>query len=332
MKLKLTALALFIGIYSFSQKMPELRHADKIRIREAINISAQFGDKLWKGFTAVPFVIILVTDSTEFLINHPNPTSDFKLLGPDDVLKTAIYYRKTRFNPHFLATFPAVNGVSCIVVGTPENTNKNSTEWIITLLHEHFHQYQNADPRYFQSVNDLDLSGGDQTGMWMLNYPFPYDSLPVTEQYDLFAQALYNTIASSNKADFKISLAKYFDERRKLKNILNPADYRYYSFQIWQEGLARYTEYNILEMLVNYIPAKEVLSLPDFVFFKELKTKMYDNEIKNLADNKLNKKKRVCFYSIGFAEGIVLDKLNKLWRKKYLSNKFYIELYSKKYE
>lgn len=312
--------------------MPELRYADKIRIREAINISAQYGDKLFKGYSTVPFAIILVTDSTEFLINHPNPSPDFKLLGQDDVLKTNIYYRKTQFNPHFLATFPAVNGLSCIVVGTPENTNKNSTEWVITLLHEHFHQYQNGYPDYFQSVSSLDLSGGDQTGMWMLNYPFPYDSLLVKNQYELFARALYKTITSINTKKYKYNLMEYLNERKKLKELLSAADYRYFSFQIWQEGLARNTEYNFLEMLTNYTPSKEILALSDFMLFTELKSKMYSNETENLLINKLNKAKRVCFYSIGFAEGILLDRLNKSWRNKYLTDKFNIEHYSKKYK
>lgn len=332
MKFILTTLALFICICSFAQKMPEMRYADKIRIKEAINISAQYGDKLWKGYSAVPFVIILVTDSTEFLINHPNPSPDFKLLGSDDVLLTNIYYRKTQFSTRFLATFPAVNGVSCIVVGTPENTRKNSAEWIITLLHEHFHQYQHAHPDYFKSVNDLDLSGGDQTGMWMLNYPFPYDSLPVKEQYELFTKALHKTITSTSKKEYRSSLIEYLAERKKFKNILHPADYRYFSFQIWQEGLARHAEYNFLEMLADYVPSKELVSLPDFTSFSELRTKVYNREIKNLFENKLNKTQRACFYAIGFAEGIVLDKLNSSWRKKYLSDKFYIEHYSKKYK
>lgn len=331
MKLKLIFLTLFISYYSFGQTIPELRYADKIRIREAMNISTQYGHKLFKGYNEVPFAIILITDSIEFLINHPNPASDFKLLGKDDFLKTNIYYRKTQFNPHFLATFPAVNGLSCIVVGTPENTNKNSTDWVITLLHEHFHQYQNAYPDYFQSVNKLHLSGGDQTGMWMLNYPFPYDSLPVKNQYVLFTKALYKTIKNIDSKEFKYNFKQYLKERKKLKDILPSADYRYFSFQIWQEGIARYTEYNFLQLLKNYQPSKEILSLPDFVPFTELKYRMYYRETENLLKNKLNEAKRVCFYSVGFAEGIILDKLNKTWRDKYLTDKFYIEHYSNKY-
>ena len=42
-------------------------------------------------------------------------------------------------------------------------------------MHEHFHQLQWAQPEYLKAIDDLGLSKGDATGMWMLNYPFPYD-------------------------------------------------------------------------------------------------------------------------------------------------------------
>src|SRR6478672_10518610 len=95
-----------------AQTKPELRYADKIRIKEAVAISTQFGDQLFTGYSAVPFTIDLITDSTEFLINHPTPSADFILLEKDSVLNTNIYYRKRQFDPHLLATFPAVNGLS----------------------------------------------------------------------------------------------------------------------------------------------------------------------------------------------------------------------------
>ena len=43
-------------------------------------------------------------------------------------------------------------------------------------MHEHFHQLQWAQPEYLKAIDDLGLSKGDATGMWMLNYPFPYDN------------------------------------------------------------------------------------------------------------------------------------------------------------
>ena len=50
-------------------------------------------------------------------------------------------------------------------------------------MHEHFHQLQYAQPGYYQAVAALGLSHGDQTGMWILNYPFPYTSASVTKSF-----------------------------------------------------------------------------------------------------------------------------------------------------
>lgn len=317
---------------SYSQTATALRFEDKIRIREAMTISEQYGEKLFKGISTVPFAILLIIDSTDFLINHPNPSPDFTLIGHDEVLKTNIYSRKSKFKPHLLATFPAVNGLSCIVVGTPENTGKNSSEWVITLLHEHFHQYQNSAPGYFQDVAKLNLSGGDETGIWMLNFPFPYDSLPIIKQYEFYTQALHKTISSVGTKDYKKNLDRYLEQRSKLKKILSPADYRYFSLQIWQEGLARYAEYNFLEQMKDYKPSREMSALPDFVSFTALKSKLYKTETNNVVGLKLNETQRICFYSIGFAEGLLLDGLNKSWRDRYLVDKFDIERYSTKFK
>ncbi|HEX4851889.1 MAG TPA: hypothetical protein VFV08_13835, partial [Puia sp.] len=159
MRFLLPFLFTFLIIHLSAQQLPVLRYNDKVRIREASNIAKKFGDRLFNGYSSVPFAILLINDSTEFLIYHPNPSDDFKSLGYDSVLGSNVLYRHAIFSPSLLATFPAVNGLSCIVVGTPETTGKNSTEWIVTLLHEHFHQYQNAWPGYYESLNNLGLSG-----------------------------------------------------------------------------------------------------------------------------------------------------------------------------
>jgi hypothetical protein len=320
---------LILGLISFSygQTIPQMRYEDKIRIREAMNISEQVGDKIWKGINEVPFVVLLVTDSVEFLVNHPYPTDDFKLSEDDTILKTKIFYRQRQFPDWYLATFPAVNGVSCIVVGTPEKTNKNSTDWVITLLHEHFHQYQSAVKDYYSSVGKLDLSSGDQTGMWMLNYAFPYDNNELIEQYNKFTASLLKAVLNIKKKSIQKDFKKYLKQRTKFKGLLKPADYRYFSFQIWQEGIARYTEYKFIEALDVYNPSFEMKQLKDYVGFKELKDQFYLSELRSLKNSKLEVDKRICFYAIGFAEGILLDEQNPNWKDKYLTNKFYVENY-----
>src|SRR5258705_12048823 len=96
-------------IYSVQgQDLPKMRTEDKIRIREAITISNKYGDEIWQGLNEVPFVVLLVTDSLEFLINHPYPSADFKISEEDKILKINIQYSKRKCSKTFLATFPAV--------------------------------------------------------------------------------------------------------------------------------------------------------------------------------------------------------------------------------
>lgn len=315
---------IFLSI-SYGQTSPKMRFEDKIRIKEAIKIRNQFGNKIWNDIEKVPFVILLVSDSLEYLINHPYPSKDFKLSEKDEITGLDIYLRKRKYSDKLLATFPAVNGVNCIVVGTPEKTNKNSSEWIITLLHEHFHQYQFTQKDYYSGVNKLDLANGDETGMWQLNYPFPYENKSIGKLYDKLKVALIDCIDTKNQNDISRKFKKYKKLRSKLKSTLEPADYRYFSFQIWQEGIARYTEYRFLEEVFDYEPSIETKKLSDFISFKELKNKFYEDEIKKLRKLSLSEAQRVCFYSLGFAEAILLDRITPTWQDKYLINQFSID-------
>jgi hypothetical protein len=314
-----------IGIFANGQTT--IRQLDKIRIKEAITISKQFGNALWPGFNEVPFVILLVTDSVEFLMFHPDPSADFQLSVFDTLLGINIFYRKKIFDKHLLATFPAVKGVPCIVVGTPENTSLNSTEWVITLLHEHFHQYQDSQKDYYSSVNDLDLAGDDKTGMWMLNYPFPYDSMPVQILYKEYMKSLLQAVKNIGNKNFTSVFAKYKIARQKFKRVLSVKEYRYFSFQVWQEGLSRFTEYLFLIQMKNYQPSKAFRNLPGYEDFNHMRRRLFERETRNLISLSLNTSGRVCFYSIGFAEGLLLNEINPIWRRFYFSKKFFLERY-----
>ena len=323
---------LMIWICVRAQTTPHIRTDDKIRIREAMKISEIYSEKIWPGFSRVNFCLILVTDSVEFLINHPAPSPEFSFLEEDSFLTAKVYYRRTVFDKHFLATFPALNAVNTIVVGTPENTGKHSTAWIITLLHEHFHQFVNTSPGYYTEVNKLDLTGGDKTGMWMLNYPFPYQDHTIVNQFRKYASALARTLASTAADSFKLNFNKYCSERSCFRQLLQSADYRYFSFQIWQEGLARYSEYKFLELLDTYQPSPEVLHLPDFVPFRRYRDELYQDQYRSLLTTDLSSGKRSCFYAAGFAEGLILDRLNPNWRENYITKKFYLEKYADEFE
>src|SRR5215510_11070522 len=100
-----------------AEPQPSLSDTDRIRLAEAFRIGDKLGDKVWKNWSKAPFAVLLVTPEYEFLIRHPKPSNDFMLIGNDASLKSDVYFRKRTFDPSLLATFPAVSGISTIVIG-----------------------------------------------------------------------------------------------------------------------------------------------------------------------------------------------------------------------
>jgi hypothetical protein len=319
-------LVLLCPLISFSQTElhSQLRREDKTRIGEAIKISQFISNNIWKDWSKTQFALLLVTDSLEYLINHPNPSPDFTESYFDSYLNTKVYIRKKVFQNNFLATFPAVNGVSTIVVGTAENTKRSSLYWMITLLHEHFHQYQTNYKDYYSSVDKLDLKDGDETGMWMLNYKFPYEDSTVNNAFKELKVKLLTAYESMDKKNFKKNVVQYIKSKETFKKIVTEKDSKYFEFQLWQEGIARYTEYQILSYLIkkDYQFSDDFKSLNDYEslndnYQKRIKRLTEEIEKVNLKDNQRN-----CFYSMGAIEGHILNKYKTGWRKKYFKNLF----------
>ena len=329
---KLLALNLLLLIAvgdAFSQEKPELRQVDRVRLAEAFKLKEKLGDDLWPGWSKTPFAVLLVTPDKEFLIRHPRPSDDFKSLGHDALLNSEVYYRDRKFQTNLLATFPAVGGISTIVIGQAENTaSKTSTPWVITLLHEHFHQLQDAQPDFFKQTEALNLSRGDQTGMWMLNYPFPYASADVSRQVSILTQRLVEAMAAKDQALFSSKLASYLEARHALKKMLSPDDYKYLSFQLWKEGMARYTEDRVAHWAAaKFRPSREFRELKDFTTFAAVADQVRKGIVGELSTLKLEDYKRVAFYPLGAGEGLLLDRTNRKWRSRYFAEKFDNERY-----
>jgi hypothetical protein len=316
-------------LYSISDSA-DFRTEDRIRIREAKKIFSECGNSIWKEWDNSPFSILLITNDNEYLINHNNPTEDFILTGYDTLIMSEIYHRRRQFSNNMLATFPAVNGIPTIVVGLPENTSCSSLDWIITILHEHFHQYQSSQSDYYQSVDSLDLSNGDKSGMWMLNYKFPYDGKIVSEQYSNLIRSAKKSFLSLDSPEFESNLRLYLAEREKFKSLLNKKDFDYFSFQIWQEGIARYTEIKVAEKIrSNYKPSFEITQLDDFLSLDSFYVKIINKLLSKADTQTLSENERNCFYTLGALEGLILDRVNPDWRDLYLKEKFYVDKYFK---
>ncbi len=325
---QLTLFILLVGFcLSASDEKPPLPDQDRIRLAEVFRISEAYGNQLWENWDRAPFAVLLITQDYEFLVRHPKPSLDFVKIGHDAVLSSDVFYRKRTFNPDLQATFPAVEGVPTVVIGQAENTQAGkSTRWVLTVLHEHFHQLQMSGPQYYKEVDRLGLSRGDTTGMWMLNFPFPYESRERRQNFNDACRSLARTL-EANDSDFQKRRTEYLQLRRKFQDALSADDRKYFSFQVWQEGIARYSEYRIAALAAGkYQPSPAFLKLKDTTSFQSEADQILQKEILgNLRTLDLKTEQRVAFYPFGAAEGLLLDRIRPDWRMRYFVERFSLD-------
>lgn len=298
----------------------ELPQQNAIRIREFYRVAAAVQDKVWQNWSQIPAPLLLVAGQHEFLTHHPETPKGFAKFNDD------FFVRPRQFPINLQATFPAFGPPDVIVIGEPEETeSKTSTPWLITVMHEHFHQLQDAQPGAFENVNKLGLSHGDQTGMWMLNYPFPYDKPDVISGFVHLRDLLLSALAESDDEKFGVAAQKYVAARKDFISRLVSADSKYLEFQLWKEGIARYTQIKSAEAASNYQPTSEYASLPDYESFTRYAGHARRDTLEELRRADIASWKRQVVYSWGAGEGLLLDRLKSGWRDEYFAHPFTLD-------
>jgi len=165
--------------------------------------------------------------------------------------------------------------------------------------------------------------------MWMLNFAFPYQNDRVATQFFSLSNLLAQALQAKTTTAFSAKLATYLEARKAFQNLLSPDDYKYFSFQLWQEGIARYTEFQIADLAAKeYQPSKDFRSLKDYMPFKEVTASILNQQVLGrLPTLQLTKSERNVFYPFGAAEGLLLDRANPKWQSRYFAEKFYVDKY-----
>lgn len=262
------------------------------------------GEALWPGYGNAPFGLLLVEPERETLLCQ-SPPAGFTADGRDEATGCERHVRPRSGLPEgLLAAMPVFGPPSTIVMGTPEATRLTLPRWRLTLLHEHFHQWQAALPDYYDRVAALDLAGGDETGMWMLDYRFPYERADVAAAYAAAARALLAAIAARGTEAFASRLSDYLDRRRAFARTAGERDWRYLEFQLWQEGVARWTEIAIGRASADAAMREEAAARESEV-------------MSELAEPDLPGRKRLVAYPLGAGEAMLLEACGPAWRSAY---------------
>jgi hypothetical protein len=292
---------------------------DLVRIAEALRLVGATQTAVWPGWDSAPFPILLVGADREFLIGHATPPAGFTSTGHSMLLRTTIWSRPRQFDPGLLATLPAFGPPAAVVIGRAGATRKSSGAWVLTLLHEHFHQYQMSASGYYAGVEQLGLSGGDETGTWMLNYPFPYGAPKVAAAFASISRELAQVLGKSSGEERQ----RFWQSYAGFLDLLSEPDRRYVGFQLWQEGVARYVELRIAELAAeNYQPSLEFRQLSDVEPFAQIAARMRTKIMSELATPDLPKQKRLSFYAFGAGLALLLDRDGSAWKGRYMKERF----------
>jgi hypothetical protein len=285
---------------------------DLAGIALATSILHTVGDSIWPGWTSAPFRIDLLTADGPVEINFASPQP-----APS-------------FPPNLEATFPWADGVPTIVIGEPKFVQAHAPiRWTVTLLHEHFHQWQDAWPHYFSSVAALQLGPKDGNGMWMLDYPFPYADPKVDRAYAALSHQLAIAIAATDPTKIQAETATFARMLHAFSASLPPGNRKYFAFQCWQEGVARYTEFAVARAA-----AREHSATPSFLSDKEAALlgtdarRTYYGVTRAVNDpNALARDRRVAFYAFGAGEAILLDRVRPNWHADYLDSRLDLSVF-----
>ena len=264
------------------------------------------GDELWPGYATAPFGFLLLGSKREVLLCERARPPGFTDAGTDPATGCRAYWRSRGDLPaNLLAAMPAVGDEATIVMGTPASTGRTRAAWIATMLHEHFHQWLTSRPGYDQLTTKLGLAGDDKTGMWMLNYAFPYDDPAVGKLHAITSRALADALAARRTRAFGEALDRYLADRAAFQASVPTAAWRYFEFQLWQEGVARWTEIALGERY------------PDAAV-RESTRKLREAIIVDLRAPDLKRDRRVAVYGLGAGEAMLLEACSINWRVDYL--------------
>jgi hypothetical protein len=275
------------------------------RLAEARSFAKAEGDKVWAGYGEAAFEFLLVEKARETLLCRDNVPEGFSAAGTDAATGCKRYARpKSGLPDNLLAALPIFGPPSTIVMGTPQSTGRDEPDWTRTILHEHFHQWQDSFPNIFERMSGLDLAGDDKTGMWMLNYPFPYGHAATARAFAPAAQALSEAVAARRTPGFGTALSNYLAQRRALAAAVGERNWRYAELELWKEGVARWTE---IELGKRYPDpavrdASKALEARTLAWFEQ---------------PDIAKAGREFVYPYGAAEAMLLDACGPQWRSEY---------------
>lgn len=285
---------------------------DRRMIADAQAIVRNEGDLLWAGLSQAPLPTLLIGPEHETLFCGL-PTAGFASIGFDPITRCSMQVR-ARELPVDLAAATDLGGVSVIHMGLPDALEATQADWIVTFLHETFHQYQSALPGYYSAVDLVRARLGKTSEQWVLEYPFPYADPKAEAAFAAMTLSAGQFLSAEGDAQANAAIRSYVEARNRASDLMTPDDWLYYEFQVGQEGVARWTE-------LRFAAAAGDVR-PDIAAIGKERTGGLAVSLSAIDRQGLNMWRRSSFYVLGAIEASMLERVRPQWQLEYANNPF----------
>jgi hypothetical protein len=300
-----------------------------ILIAEAQHLRAICGDSLWPGWSTIRIPILLISEDCEYAIDFPTPLPHFTLLGADSVLHVKIQTGRRTHDKDLCAALD-VEGIQAVVAGSPEETGFEGARWVLRIVHEMFHVFQNS--RGANKIMGTGLGKNCPDGSWMLTYPFPYQDTVVMASMHLQGYLLWQTLQEEDNNNSFYALGTTVDALSASRRLLSTrsngeSEYRYSQLEEWIEGVALYTEYRMARLAADtsaYKPTKSFEALRNEMTYANSWGSHYSTVPYLVKHAGKAAKSRGAFYHPGLGKALVLDRFLPRWKESYFESRVWL--------
>lgn len=304
--------------YQYSQMNTRAENLSETEIRQVKSVYDYLlthGTDIYPGFDGESIDLIIYNDAYEFLICDSTDAKEWTFFEYSDVLGKNVY-RRTAVDPQAFAVYTADRWVGSMAtqnsfnrsifhtmteqVGVlgylipPQIFSADAAFWKGTVIHEMLHAYQ---AQRNEDRVEADNAIHDVCGTYYEDDLF--ESLIQTE-----GAYLQKALDADSKEDILRYVSLFLDTRttRRSECLLTPAEIRDEREFEWLEGMARYAEYQSSKDSQSIIRS----SLDNIA-----------EKVKTQSDDR--------YYSMGFAAGLILDKLGVDWKSIAFTDDFVFE-------
>lgn len=341
----------------------QLSALDKARLAEIFHLRQTLGNESWPGWGDAAIPVIVYNDAYAFLVGYDDPPPGWIKVPqqeprgnpwqpvPDDGFQGQPYYRAplpdNGQTPQAftvlvgeqwvasLQTRPAMRvvmarqfrdmlpgGVSEVLpYALAANLFlRNSDSYVAAVLHESFHAYQGT-------LVPEKLAAAEWAGIQdEANYPAEDEAFAAEWQAEL--DLLVAAIRAEDDGETAVLVQQFLADRAARRNAAHLSDalIDYERLREWEEGLALYTELNILRLAYNhddYQPVAAMADDPEFDDYQKFEQR-WQQEVEQIARMASNDGDGRFYYS-GMAQATLLDRLMPGWKAQIFDEGVFLE-------